>query len=88
MPGQGPKTAAPEPPTCRRSQAAVPTTSMPAFLALFLGYVMSMFYRYAPHRYAILHLAFGLALLAASAIYARSRPRPDYPRMAFERSLA
>ncbi|MFI4998035.1 MAG: hypothetical protein ACHQAQ_19900, partial [Hyphomicrobiales bacterium] len=42
----------------------------------------------APHRYAILHLAFGLALLAASAIYARSRPRPDYPRIAFEKSLA
>jgi hypothetical protein len=40
------------------------------------------------YRHAILHLAFGLALLAASAIYARSRPRPDYPRMALEKRLA
>ena len=31
----------------------------------------------APHRYAFLHIAFGVALLAATAIYTRSQARPS-----------
>jgi sugar phosphate permease len=31
----------------------------------------------AAHRYAVLHIAFGVALLAATAIYMRSQPRPS-----------
>jgi predicted MFS family arabinose efflux permease len=32
----------------------------------------------APHRYAILHLCFGFALLGATAIYAGARTRPEH----------
>ncbi|SEC40188.1 Predicted arabinose efflux permease, MFS family [Rhizobiales bacterium GAS188] len=42
----------------------------------------------APHRYAILHLAFGIALLAATAIYAGARRRPERRPVVLEKVTA